>query len=379
MLCAVSRLWPARSLLCATLPLLFLSDQPADAPLTATPVLATQPVSTDPDDPAIWVHPDRPERSLLLGTNKTAAPDGALYVFDLRGRVRQVIRGLDRPNNVDVEYGLRLNGQPVDIAVVTERLQRRLRVYRISPRTGQLQDITSFGNTQVFTGEPGEQGAPMGIGLYRRPKDGAIFAIVSRKEGPTEGYLWQYRLQDDGRGRVAAVLVRKFGRFSGRGEIEAIAVDDPPGYVYYADEGDGIHKWYADPDHPDADRELAHFGKTGFQGDREGIAIYAQADGTGYVLCTDQLPGNSAYHLFRREGEPGNPHDHSRTIRIVLGGADETDGLDATAVPLGRAFPGGLIIAMNSGKKNFLVFRPEDFGLTARPAALRGSRTKSHP
>ena len=32
------------------------------------------------------------------------------------------------------------------------------------------------------------------------------------------------------------------------GEIEAVAVDDAPGYVYYADEGNGTHKYHADPD-----------------------------------------------------------------------------------------------------------------------------------
>ena len=45
--------------------------------------------------------------------------------------------------------------------------------------------------------------------------------------------------------------MRRFGTFSGLGEIEAVAVDDALGYVYYADEGTGIHKWHADPDAPE--------------------------------------------------------------------------------------------------------------------------------
>ena len=75
------------------------------------------------------------------------------------------------------------------------------------------------------------------------------------------------------------------------GEIEAVAVDDALGYVYYADEGDGIHKYLADPGHPAAQQELAHFGRSGFRADREGIAIYLRENGTGYVVCTDQLKG----------------------------------------------------------------------------------------
>ena len=64
----------------------------------------------------------------------------------------------------------------------------------------------------------------MGIALYKRPGDGAIFAIVSRKSGPSGSYLWQYRLEVRN-GALTAAKVRQFGRFSGAKEIEAIAVD----------------------------------------------------------------------------------------------------------------------------------------------------------
>ena len=86
----------------------------------------------------------------------------------------------------------------------------------------------------------------MGIGLYRRARDGAMFAIVAPKEGPRDGYLWQYRLLDAGgpHRRDVRPAVRDLQRADRpRGnEIEAVAVDDALGYVYYADEADGIHK-----------------------------------------------------------------------------------------------------------------------------------------
>jgi 3-phytase len=163
---------------------------------------------------------------------------------------------------------------------------------------------------------------------------------------------------------VKATFVRYFGVFSGGdAEIEAVAVDDALGYVYYADEGDGIHKYHADPGQPEAARELAHFGKTGFRADREGIAIYARDDGTGYIVCTDQIEGNSEYQIYRREGEPGNPHDHSKPLKIVRGGADSTDGLEVTSRPLGPRFPSGIMVAMNSNGRNFLIYRWEDLAL----------------
>ena len=356
-----------------TVPILLLwalaaCSRPSHPSVDIRPALATAPVSDDPDDPAIWVHPSDSTRSLILGTNKVAAPAGALLVFGLDGRIRQTISGLDRPNNVDIEYGLMVGGQPADVAVVTERLKHRLRIFRIPREGGSLTDISAGGGAPVLEGETGEQSEPMGIALYRRPRDGAVFAIVSPKTGPRQGYLREYRLEDDGAGRVKATPVRRFGGFSGLKEIEAIAVDDALGYVYYADEGNGIHKWHADPDHPEAGRELAHFGKTEFAGDHEGIAIYARPDGTGYIVCTDQIEGNSHYHVYRREGGPGGPHDHAQMIKCVRGSADATDGIEITSAALGPQFPHGLMVAMNSGPKNFLIYRWEDIARTGAPA-----------
>jgi 3-phytase len=305
---------------------------------------------------------------------KVAAPDGALAVFGVDGKLRQLLTGLDRPNNVDVEYGIDLDATPTDIAVLTERFGRRLRVYAIARDGSAVRDI-SAGKLPILDGAAGDEGAPMGIGLYRRPKDGAIFAIVAPKAGPKENYLWQYRLSDDGTGRVKAAFVRRFGGFSGVGEIEAIAVDDELGYVYYADEAAGIHKWLADPDAPGANRELALFGTTGYEQDREGLGIYALPDGKGYIVSVDQLPGESVFHVYRREGEPGRPHDHSRTLLSFKGGADGTDGLDVTSSPLGPDFPDGLMIAMNSANKNFLMFRWRDIASAATPALQSAARS----
>ena len=175
------------------------------------------------------------------------------------------------------------------------------------------------GGIEVFAGEEGDAALPMGVALYKRPADGAVFAIVSRKTGPSGAYLWQYRLEDDGSGQVTATKVREFGTFSDAtspddegvpelGEIEAVAVDDALGYLYYSDELTGVRKYLADPDAPDANVELALFATEGFAEQREGISIYTIDDGTGYILVSDQQ-GN-AFRIFRREGEPGAPHDH---------------------------------------------------------------------
>jgi 3-phytase len=313
------------------------SDAAAPGSRALRPAVVTQPVVHDTDDPAIWVHPKDPARSLVIGTDKNA--DGGLYAFDLEGRIVAKVLGLERPNNVDVEYGLTLGGTRVDVAVATERLAGAIRVFR-------LPDLAAVdgGGIAAFEGE--SERAPMGIALYKRPSDGAVFAIVGRKTGPTAGYLWQYRLEDDGHGRVRARKVRAFGAWSGSGEIEAIAVDDALGYVYYADEAAGVRKYRADPDVPGAEVELALFGGTGFREDREGISIYAIEDGTGYILVSDQQANR--FQIFPREGSGGDPHAHPH-LKTVEVAAVESDGSEVTSARLGARFPDGLFVAMSQG------------------------------
>lgn len=82
--------------------------------------------------------------------------------------------------------------------------------------------------------------------------------------------------------------------------------------------------------------------------------------GRGYIVSVDQLPGESVFHIYRREGEPGRPHDHSKVLASFTGGADATDGLDVPTAPLGPDFPDGLLVAMNSTSRNFLLFKWSD-------------------
>ena len=300
------------------------------------PRVVTEPTRHDTDDPAFWIPADR-SKTLIIGTDKNS--DGALYVYDLAGKIVQRVGDLKRPNNVDIAYGLRLGGRPTDIAVTTERELNRLRIFRLPDMAG-----VDKGDLVVFNGDA--ERAPMGVALYRRPRDGALFAIVGGKSGPAEGYLGQYRLEDDGTGHVKMTLVRQFGAYSGKKEIEAIAVDAELGYVYYSDETVGVHKYHADPDAPDANKELALFATTGFASDHEGISIYKLNDGTGYLLVSDQQ--NHRFQVFPREGAPGKPHEH-KVIKTVDLAAIESDGSEVTSTAL-PGYPHGLFVAMSNGK-----------------------------
>lgn len=338
-----------------------------DSSPTVKPVIITEAVQFDSDDPAIWINSQDTSKSLIVGTDKDE--NGALYVFDLNGKIIQdkVVKGLKRPNNVDIEYGLILKNRPTDIAVVTERITHNLRIF-------SLPDMTPLdnGGIPVFENETGDGFRDlMGISLYKQPSTKKIFAIVGRKSGPKDGYLWQYLLEDNGKGAIKGSLVRKFGQYSAKKEIESIAVDDELGFVYYSDEGVGVRKYYADPEK--GNEQLALFGTSGFTQDHEGISIYKINNNTGYILVSDQQ--SNRFRVFRREGANGNPHDH-RLVKIINMSTSESDGSEVTSVSLPGQFKSGLFVGMSTDK-TFQFYSWEDLAgkdLVVTPnGTIRGS------
>ncbi|MFN9578270.1 MAG: phytase [Gemmatimonadota bacterium] len=305
------------------------------------PAVVTEPVLNDSDDPAIWIDPADANRSFVIGTDKGDST-GGLYAFRLDG-TRDTARTrfpMKRPNNVDIIQGAVFGKDTLDLAVTAERGAMALRVFR-------LPDMTAIdgGGIPVFDGDAGR--APMGVALWTRPSDGAVFAIVGGKGGPSDGYLWQYRLSRDSTGVMRGTRVRAFGSFSGKKEIESIAVDRTLGYVFYGDETVGIRKYHADPDAPDAARELALFATTGFVQDHEGMGIYATSDSTGWLVASDQQ--GRRLQLFPRDGMPGTPHQHPSVVTIPVS-AEDPDGVEVTSTPLGPRFPNGMVVLMSTNR-----------------------------
>lgn len=300
-----------------------------------SPDIITEKTPNDTDDPAIWINRENPAESIVFGTDKET--NGGVYAFDLQGKMipAKSIKNIQRPNNVDIEYGFALNDSiKVDILVFTEREKQQIRLFSV-PDMKPL----DRGGFPVFEDATGfEENLPMGIALYKSPKDGIVYAIVGRKTGPLEGYLYQYMLKSDSLG-VGMELVRRFGKYSGQKEIEAIAVDDENGYVYYSDEGVCIRKYYAEPSR--GNTEISCFGGDYFLEDIEGIAIATYDNGRGYIIVSNQQKGE--FNIFSR--------DSNVFIKAVNLSTTETDGCEVVTFPLNNTFSGGLFVAMNDTKE----------------------------
>lgn len=68
----------------------------------------------DGDDPAIWIHPTRPDQSRIITTTKSQGGEG-FGVFDLEGKLLEHLPAQE-PNNVDIIYGLPIGNRSVDLA-----------------------------------------------------------------------------------------------------------------------------------------------------------------------------------------------------------------------------------------------------------------------
>lgn len=297
--------------------------------------VVTEKTLHDTDDPAIWVNPNDASKSIVFGTDKDT--NGAIYAFNLDGKIieSKTIRNLKRPNNIDLEYGFTINDSTqTDIIAFTERERQQIRIYAV-PDMKPLDN----GGFKVFEDATlPEANLPMGIALYKSPKTKHVYAIVGRKTGPENGYLYQYLLMSDSLG-VHSKLIRKFGKFSGKKEIEAIAVDDEAGMVYYSDEMHGIRKYYAEPSK--GNDEISCFGGEYFKRDIEGIAI-AKYTNKSFLIVSNQQA-----HTFNIFDLKTNAF-----IKEINLGTLETDGCDVTTAALGNKFPNGLFVSMND-EKNF--------------------------
>lgn len=318
------------------------------------PAFLSDTVRFDTDDPAIYYNRKKPAKSLIIGTDKGGKTgQGGIYVFDLKGKniESKNLLGINRPNNVDIAYGLATKDhKKIDVAVCTERNTNKIRIIKLPEMI-----LIDNGGIAVFEGEV--ERSPMGISLFTDPATKKISAIVGRKSGPANAYLFQYALESDSKGIISGKLVRKFGKYSGKKEIESIAVDNELGYVYYSDETVGVRKYYAHPD--SSDKELAFFGQQGFKEDHEGISIFKTSSKMGFILVSDQQANQ--FHVFKREGNANNPNKHE-LLKILKTQTVESDGSDIIQHKLNRNFKNGLFVAM-SNNKTFHFYSTTNFFL----------------
>ena len=297
------------------------------------PAVQTQSVASRgdaADDPAIWLHPQTPALSRVLGTNKQQG----LEVYDLQGkRVQHLPVG--RLNNVDVRPGFTLGSRTVDLAVATNRDHNSLSVFSIDRATGQL-------------AHAGEIATPVkdiyGLCLFKAPT-GEIYSFANDKDGT----FVQHRLFAKG-DKVEGELVRQFKVAS---QPEGCVADDTRQRLFLGEEDVAVWAVDARPDQPATLTGVIRVGEQ-VHDDIEGLALY-RGEHNDYLVISSQ--GNDSYVVL--DAEP--PFAVRGAFRVGVNaaagidGTSETDGLDVTSANLGGPWSKGMLVVQDGRKR-----MPED-------------------
>lgn len=297
-------------------------------PAMVTPSAQTAPVARKgdaADDPAIWLHPTDPGKSLILGSNKKQG----LLVYDLQGRERQLLDA-GRLNNVDLRQNVRFDGEVFDLAVATQRDDLSLVLFTIAA------DGTVSESARLPTDLPNIYG----ICLYQPPR-GGLEAFVNDKDGR----LQHYRIERAG-AQWKSRLLRTLRLAS---QPEGCVVDDAQDRLFVGEEDIGVWVTRADADTPTPWQSVLPVGPL-LRADVEGLAIYHGLSAS-YLIVSSQ--GNDSYVVL----DAAPPYRHRGTFRIGINaaadidGTSDTDGLEVTSANLGSPYGQGLLVVQDGYKR----------------------------
>ncbi|MFD5081926.1 phytase [Kitasatospora sp. NPDC058406] len=346
------------------------------------------------DDPAIWRNNADPGRSLVVATAK----QGGLRVYDLDARQVQSIPapagpGADdapgRFNNVDLVQGLRLAGSRADVAVVSDRGNDRLRIYRIDRDKpgGPLTDVTDPAVRPVFSTDQAEindQKTAYGLATWSDRNTGRSYAVVSQRNRTRLALLELIATPNgtvDYRQVRTIDLPSSFRLPNGTSwtpcaepgelpQVEGMVVDPADGTLYAGQEDVGIWRIdagltgtptlidkvreYGVPGTYDEETEECTPGADpGYGGKRltadvEGLTLITEPDGDGYLLASSQ--GDNTFVAYDRERDDDNEFEGAFRITAAsttLDGSEVCDGAAALNAPLGARYPHGLLVVQD--------------------------------
>lgn len=285
------------------------------------------------DDPAIWVHPTQPEKSLVLGTNKR----WGLLSFNMRGEQVQALPS-GRINNVDLRQQVMLGGKKRDIAVATLRDNDSLAFYEIDAE-GKLNEYPNQATNMVDI---------YGMCLYQDTDSLYVFA------NEKSGRIAQYRVDWQANGPSIA-LVRDIHTPS---QVEGCVVDEAQHALFIGEEDKGIWRFNAKAN-GGSQGELIIKAEGDLVSDVEGISLYQGANihGKKQDLLVVSSQGDNSYLLYQaqppyaqlgkfRIGVNLNGMENGRETSID--GSSETDGLAVTHLSVGKgAWQQGMLVVQD--------------------------------
>lgn len=273
------------------------------------------------DDPAIWYNQSQPSKSIIYGSNKTAG----IHTYDLSGKELQFVP-CGRINNIDVRQTVDFGHGPVDVIVGSNRTGNSLTIFQID--TEGLIIENSRSDLKL-----GKRFEPYGFCLYVG-KSNKLYAFVNAKSGQIDQYYIGQMSNGDFSGQKVRTL--KLGT-----QVEGMVADDQNGILYVGEEENAIFKFGAEPTDSVEEFMLAesNIANGKIEYDIEGLALLTSK----YLVASIQ--GNFSYAIFDLEQDK-----YLTSFKIksdIVDGVEETDGIDINILPMGKAFPQGILVVQD--------------------------------
>ncbi|MEO1261050.1 MAG: phytase [Bacteroidota bacterium] len=278
------------------------------------------------DDPAIWVHPDNPGKSLVFGSNKK----GGLAAYDLSG-TEVAYYPIGNINNVDVLYRFPMRDSTITVLGCSNRSSQGVNLFAIHPTNGRLKNIAA--DSLLVDSKLIDD--IYGFCFATDKATGKNYAVINGKNG----LLQQFEMQ----ARESGVILKLARSVQFDSQTEGMVADNDLGFLYVGEEAKGIWKL---PISPGQGPEKTFVNMSGDENpniryDVEGLTIYKK-DGSGFLIASSQ--GNFSYAVFELAGENRYINNFKILDEQQIDGVEETDGLDVVADSLSVDFPNGLLV-----------------------------------
>ena len=313
------------------------------------------------DDPAIWVHPADPSRSLIFGVDKAEG----IWVWTMDGKELTHFSPVGKPGNIDVRYGFDLAGRQVDIVALNLRKVKykggsKIACYAINPDYTSGDDVLTTLCDGRSEGNDIQKNA-YGFTLYKNKDTGKMYCFEAPDDEPYN--IRQYLIESNSAGTAVTTKAVRDLEYSGL-VVEGMVCDDELGFYYVSEETEeakGVYKYHASPDaSPKAVSIFAPLSD-GYRRDREGLALYDAGNGQGYIIVVDQGEGPDTYSVLRLYDRVTNELVKT-VVHLDKDGNPifDDDGVDANSSPL-PGFPNGVVLGHDGGSSKFTIYDWADF------------------
>lgn len=294
------------------------------------------------DDPAIWVNPSDPSKSLIYGSNKK----GGLAVFNLDGEEVNYYP-MGKINNVDIVYDVPVKDSVITLLGCSNRTKQSIELWKINAN-GSLQNIAAkdlIVDTKLIDDIYG-----FCFAVDSASKN--IYVVINGKNG----LMQQFQLVSSDSGMD--IELKKSVQFDT--QTEGMVADNENGFLYVGEEGRGIWKLKIDPsiDFAKSFVKNSDISNPNISYDVEGLTLYKEDD-SGYLIASSQ--GNFSYAVFERLGNNKYLGSFKVEGNKNVDGVEETDGLDVVNDSLSPSYPNGIMVMQDGFNFDGDTLRPQNF------------------